>query len=317
MAVLDMCGDSITAGFGMTASTRYAGRLASKLGMTLVNRAKNGDMIADQAQKAIYAVRKPGDVATIFLGANDQRIYLFDAAKRGHYISMMRRAAFDAASSWKHKVRTTAVTKTGAWGNTVVNNFGMFAKTAGAKAVAKVSGSTVYIGYIIQNHASVKSTAQVKIDGKVVGTLSSYAAGMSTYNGQSYGPALARFAVGPGTHTVEVIVTSTNGCTFYLDYISSNYNQKGAHTFVSNVLRMTAAGYAKFGGNDANVAAYCASVAAMVQDMQMKDLMKVYLVDLNSVVLPATDFFADGIHPNGNGHIKMANKFYSVIDAVM
>lgn len=316
MPSLDMSGDSITVGHGVTTAQRYATLLANSLGRPIVSRAKNGDMSADQGQKAIAVRRASGDIATIMVGVNDQRIYRASTIKRGYYIAYLRRLILDATATVRKTGRSTAIAKSGTWSNTVVNTFGVTTTQKGAKATATVSGTAVYIGTIIQNHPSAKGTAQVRIDGVLKGTISSDGTGdggMTTANGLSYGPAAFRFGgLSSGNHKVELTVTSANGQNFRLDYIAGNTSQTGVKTFVSNVIRMNAYGYAKFGGSDASVAAFNTDIATLI-DTLSDDGLKVYPVNNWATINPATHLLPDGIHPNAAGHVRLYNAFRTAI----
>ena len=316
MPAVDLTGDSITVGYGVTAAQRYATLLANNLGRPMVNRAKNGDMAADQGQKAIAVKRPLGDIATLMVGVNDQRIYQASVVKRGYYIAYLRRLILDATATVRKTGRSTAIAKSGTWSNTVVNNFGVTTTQKGAKATATVSGTAVYIGTIIQNHAVAKGVAQVRIDGVLKGTITSDGTGdggMTTANGLSYGPAAFRFGgLSSGNHKVELTVTSANGQNFRLDYIAGNANQTGVKTFVSNVIRMNAYGYKKYGGSDSSVSAFNTDIATLMSALA-GDGLQAYLVNNWSQINPATHLLTDGIHPNAAGHVRLYNAFRTAI----
>jgi lysophospholipase L1-like esterase len=317
VATLDMNGDSITAGYGVTAVQKFATLLHAHVSaMTLVNRGANGDMAADQAWKAFMDARAAGDASTIFCGVNDERIYGTPVGKRNHYIRFMRRLILDAVLVTK-KLARTQLTKTGAWSNTQANSIGLASNSAGAKVSGVVNGSEIYIGSIIQSDpACVGSSIQVKVDGVIVGTFSCDGAtsNMQTANGTEYSASAHRFAGFTDTnHTVELEVISTNGSYNYVDWIAGSGAQVGGRAFVANVIRMTAAGYAAYGGSDANVAAYNTALWAMV-DQLIADGLRVHKVDLHSIINPATDLLPDGVHPNASGHLEIANAFWAAMD---
>ncbi|PDT82942.1 SGNH/GDSL hydrolase family protein [Sinorhizobium sp. BJ1] len=320
MAAIDMSGDSITVGVGVTTAQRYATLLANSLSRTIASRAKSGDMAADQAQKAISQARASTSIATIMVGTNDERVYGTSSVRRGYYIAFLRRLVLDAAAPVRKTGRSTAVAKVGMWFNTQVNTIGMTTTQKGAKATATVNGTAVYIGTIIQNHPSAKGTAQVRIDGVLKGTISSDGTGdggMTTANGLSYGPAAFRFGgLSSGNHKVELTVTSANGQNFRLDYIAGNTSQTGVKTFVSNVIRMNAYGYAKFGGSDASVSAFNTDIATLISTLSA-DGLQAYAVDNWSQINPATHLLTDGIHPNAAGHVRLYNAFRTAILATL
>ncbi|TCV62337.1 SGNH/GDSL hydrolase family protein [Neorhizobium sp. S3-V5DH] len=320
MSKIDISGDSFSSdatssGYSLPVSQRWPALVSSELGYTtIVNRAKNGDQAGDQSYKAQAVARAAGDTVAILVGTNDVRVYKDNATKRGYFAAFLRRLIADAIMPNRVKGRDAAMVKTGAWSNTQVNTFGVVTNAQGAKAAATVSGSEIYVGYIIQNHTDCQSSADVYIDGVKAGTLSANGtAGSTTENGQVYAPALARFATTPGQHSVEVRVTSS-GEYFYLDDIRGSDQPVGPMTHVSNLSKWAAAGYTTFGATEAMVTAYNTLISSIVNEFKA-DGFKVSLVDIFSVINPATDLMADGLHPNAPGQRKIADKFKASIQS--
>ena len=315
MAELDMSGDSITAGYGVTAAQKYATLLGNSLGLPVVNRGVNGAMAGDQSHAAAGVARQADDIATIMVGTNDERVNGTNTTKRGYFVESLRRLMIDAACHYKEPARGPNMTRTGSWSNTQVNSIGVNSNVQGSKITYVTYGTAVYIGYIIQNNAACAGALmEVKVDGVIKGYISCDGTGGSTTaNGLTYPAACYRVGgLSNAGHTVEVTVVSS-GKYCYVDFIHGNSGQNGAKTFISNIIRMTPAGYAAYGGSDANVQDYNAYINAIVNE-GIADGLKVKLVDNYSTVNPNTMLLSDGIHPNATGHQTIANTFYNQIN---
>lgn len=312
---LTTIGDSITVGFGVSDTEEYANRLAAIIGASLDNRAFSGDQAGDQSWKAQSLALPSGAKATIMVGVNDHRIYQANATKREHYRAFLNRLIADVIQP--ARVKGVSLSKSGTWTNTIVGDGGVNSDTAGSVVSATVSGRFVSIGYIIQNDPiTVGSSAIVKIDGNVVGSIScdGATAPMNTYNGRTYASALKYFDAGStGSHVVQVIQNSA-GKRVYIDNIRGDDQANNIQLAVGNVIRMTAAGYAANSGglsNDANVTAYCGVVSDLVTSYAARGF-DISLIDVNAAIDPATDLLADGVHPNVAGHTKLYNLFDAV-----
>lgn len=298
-------GDSLTVGSGVSASDCYANKLAASMAIGRTNHAVSGAQAADQSFAATGFNPSSSNLHTVLIGANDVRLY--GPAKLAMYERFLRNLVLDLALPSRINATASSVTYTGAWSNTQVNSIGKNTTQQGAKATAQVSGTSVYVSFIIQDHASAGGVVSVRIDGATVGTIDSASQGMATQNGLAYAPAAVRFGgLSAGPHTVELEVTSS-GKIFYLEFVAGNDQTTRPSVYVGNVLRQNYAGY----GTDANVAAYNAAIASLVAALG-SDGLQVALVDASALLSPSTDLI-DGIHPNVTGHQKIHDAFLTAI----
>lgn len=303
-----MFGDSITNGVGASSySESWAGQWQDLY--TTINTAVNGDQAGDMSYE-IQTNHEPdiNDIYTVMIGTNDHRQYKADATKQGFFEAFFRQSlAWLALPS-----RTIArdMTESGTWSNTGANSIGRLTTQNGATSQATVSGTGVYVGYIIQNSLSSEGTAEVRIDGNLVGTISTYG-DMDTINGRTFAPAAAYFGgLADTSHTVEITVTST-GENFYLDYVAGS-PQTPPQILVSNIIKMSAAAYSTYGTSEANVIAYNGIISDVLAEFAA-DGVAITSVDNFTDIDPSTDLDPDGVHPNDTGHDIIYNNFYEAI----
>lgn len=293
-------GDSVTASFpgnSVPFEQMYITRLSAELHSPITVRAVSGAQAADQSFVATQCAA--GDNATILIGANDARLY--GMPRIGYYEAFLRNLIVSMAAP--NKIIARNMSLTGAWSNTMVNSIGKNTTSPGAKASAQVSGTSVYVSYIVQDNAAAGGIATIKIDGSVVGSINSTGTNMTTQNGLSYAPACARFSgLSDGAHAVEVEVTSA-GKIFYLDYIAGSDQPLKPNVYVGNVLRQRLAGL----GTDTTVSAYNGVVDKIVTELR-QDGLGITLVDVSSKLDPVADLL-DGIHPNVTGQNKLFTEF--------
>lgn len=306
-------GDSNTAGtIGISPSDRYVNKLATLLGVPIVNRGVNGSMAGELSTAALTLALGAGDFVTGAVGINDQRIYGTGVARRAAFVDMMRSFCLAVVAPQRVRAVDAAMTKSGPWTATP-GYLGAYVDGV-ASASVQVSGSTVWVGYIVSDWSGAHSRATVKIDGAFVGEIVTDAGGVgiSTQNGLLWAPAAKAYALPTGgPHTVE-ITTTVPGQRFYLEFVAGSDQPSPTPLYLSNIPRMSAAGYAALGGSDQNVADYNAAIASLVNELQLA-LRSVTLVESWSVINPLTDLQPDGIHENAGGHTILANKFFTTI----
>ena len=278
----------------------------------VVSRSYPGHQAADQACHVQFEPHNPGDIAAILIGANDARLYKDDPAKLEYFKAFVMRMIGDYCIPTRARGRSSAISRVGDWQGTPVNPHGIMTTSAGASARTKVFGSAIYIGYIIQDYPTSASSADVVIDGIHVGSLSCDGnRGSKTGAGQAFAPALARFATSPGSHEVEVRVT-TDGNVFYLDDIRSNEGPYGPDLYVGTLPPWSAAGYESFGATPAILDSYNRAISDIVSTMSA-DGIPVRLVDLHSSFQPAIHMSSDGFHPNLAGHQEIKSAFLTAL----
>ena len=312
-------GDSITYGVGASAPANdYAQLLAAAKSWTNVtNSAVDGDQAWDQATHVIPKVVAQGDVSTLLIGTNDFRTYQSDASKRHEW-----QWAHQALAAWlaipdADKVKPAGMTLFGATWDTGGAYIGSARSYAAAEtAAATVHGRTAYLWTIAQGGNT--STYKVTVDGRAYGTFSTApAASMTTINGIAYGSRLHRFSgLGDGPHTIVVTTVSADGSNPV--YVTAAAGSSGIHAtsgptvVVGTIYRFTSAGYGTYGGSDAINRQYNAVVVSNVRQLQ-EDGLNVALADVEGVIDPSTDLASDGVHPNDNGHRKVADAFVEAL----
>jgi len=293
-------GDSITVGNGASQSSK------SWVGLfTPENAAASGDGAGDMA-KIIQTshTADPTQKYAIMIGTNDARHYKSDTTKQAHYKNFLRSGIVWMTCPTLKKARTSGTAVyTGTWGNTAGNAFGKVSTQNGATVTETFSGDTLYLGYLIQNAAAAESTAEVRVDGNLVGTVGCRMNG-ATVGGQNYAGACERFSgFGAGSHTVELTVTSPNGKYFYFDFVAGSDDIDSAGVALSNVIEYSAAGYTSFGITSATIDEYNAIIDDMITELSA-DGLNIMLVDNHASVDNTTDL-ADNVHPNNLGHAKI------------
>ena len=297
-------GDSHTVGVGASVPAK------SWVGLfTPANLAVSGSQAAEVSKAVQASDPDPDATYTVMVGTNDHRHYKADATKQEYFRQFLRQSLAWLAFPTKCKARDACMSYTGSWGNTSANTFGKVSTQNGATAEATVSGTAAYVCYILQNHSAALSSANVEIDGVPVGTIGSGASSpaMNTVNGSTYSSACKRFAgLSSGAHDVKVTVTSS-GKNLYLDYIAGNSQASTPKMLVSNIIKMSAAGYSTYGTSLANVNAYNAIIGDVLGELST-DGADVTLIDNFSDIDPSADL-ADGVHPNNSGHSKINANF--------
>lgn len=299
-------GDSITVGVGASSPAfGYINRETEILNIPITNKGVNADCTWDCAQKVFNETIEINEVSQIMIGTNDSRRYgttsnNLDTFKRAH-LALLAWLAIPEIG--RLRANNPLLTYTGTWatGTAYGSNFVRVASAPGAKVSMSFTGTCVYACFTRQFGAT--STGTVRIDGNVVGSITSAGYNQVTNNGLDYGPSLYRFSgLSNTTHTIEFTVDSASGAQALafegFAVPSASLTRK---LNVINIPRQTAAG----GGVDATNAAYNALVLENV-NLLKSDGLKITLADAATVINPATDLAADGLHPNDAGHLKIA-----------
>lgn len=309
-------GDSITVGAGASSpANAYLPKLAAALSVGFAPpSAVSGHQAADQSAAFYGVTTATGDKSIVLVGTNDHWKYGTSSAKRTLYKGFLTGLVVRLAAPARVRGLDVGMSYTGTWGNTQVYGTGKNSSVNGATASATVSGTAVYIGTILQD--IVTGTADVRVDGVLVGSVTSNGAGMNTQHGATYAPGVFRFGgLSAGSHTVQLTITSPSGGRniYYNEAIIGSDQLAKPKVYLGCIPRMTATGYASLPGqlsSDDNVAAYNDIVSTLASDL-VTDGMDVTLVD--AALNPATDLAADGIHPNDAGHLKLKNAFYTAM----
>jgi len=311
-------GDSITAGYGASNPpvTGYVPLLDAALGLTGTNYATNGSMAADQAIVAHSIRPAASDFSTLMIGVNDCQRYL-SVAQQNYYKAFVTDIIVSLTMPNITTARNANVIRSGAWSNSSpLWSTGLQSVTTGNSLTATISGSRIYIGTILQEYMgqAITGTANVLIDGTIVGTVTSNGLAMDTGLGASYGPAAFAFNTVPGSHTIQLVqTTSANPSgsglnSLYIEYITGSDQLANASLYLSNI---TQTFQTSNPCPSSSTAIFNGILTGLVSQFSSDGRM-IALVDSNSVVLQ-NDLNTDGIHPNDNGYLKIKNAFMTVI----
>ena len=212
----------------------------------------------------------------------------------------------------------SSLTYTGTWDNTGVYGIGKSIFGTGS-VTAKVSGTAVMIGTIIQNGNT--SYFNVSIDGFDYGQFNiAPIYSISAVNAITYMPRLLIFPnLKDGEHTIVINAVGAVSNPVYFDWIAGSGGQTellGPSVYVANVIRMAAAGYLTDGGSDENVYNYSTEINNMVSELASSGL-NVTMVDVMSNINTDTDLSSDNIHPNDTGHNKIKASFISAMQGII
>jgi len=307
-------GDSITFGHNVTPGRQYKFRVSEGLNRPIVHDfAANNNCAADQAQFGLSVPPEPDQLSLIMVGLNDARIYGDDRVLQHCYERFLRRLIADRFLARRVVARDGIMQKAGYWWDVEANSIGMTSEEGGASARTEVSGRSIYIGHIIQDHPASRGVADIYVDGVKTGTVSSDGtAGCTTAQGLSYGPALTRFdGFADGSHEVEVRVV-TPGARFRLDYVAGSDQPDGPAVLLSDIVRLAERGYDrhgydKYGRRDERIAVYNTIVAKVAEEF-LRDGFDIQLVGIHASMDPNVDA-PDGIHPGDDAQAKLAECF--------
>ncbi len=310
MAII-LFGDSNTSVHGVPVALGYPTLLADALSTTKTVVGGSGHMAADQSWRLYPVVASDENIYTIMLGTNDAQHYGTNATKRQAFINFMR-AIMVWCTSPSKVIARSGPTVTGAWSNTPVNSIGLMTTTPNSTLTANVSGSTVYVGYILQNLAASEGIFEVRVDGVLKATVATNGTAIgNTLIGQPYAPACLRISgLTDEPHVVQI--KSLDSRAVFIEWIAGSSQPSSPKVYVGNVIKRSASAYGN-GNSDANVQAYNTAIAALIAELA-SDGKDISAVDTYSAIVPATHLQADGIHLNTSGHVAIKDAFLSVID---
>lgn len=313
-------GDSITVGVGASDHSRnWTSLLAARMPWSAQNYAISGSMAWDQADTIYSTLVQSGDISTLMLGVNDERIWGDHQADVGAFEdAIMAEAAWLAIPHGnKMKMATAAqVFTTGTWINSVAYGLGLTSWTQGSELEFSFNGRVLYLAYIRQ--LNNEGTFDLYVDGvKKRGGVSCAWRREKTAQNLGYGPALLRIdGLGAGDHDCRIVVTSStnSGNRVYIDWAATPVD--GPIVLLATPTRKAPIGHIKFGGSDFGSLIYGEAVRDVASYLA-GDGLDVVLVDAQNAVSPANDIRLikendtdDGVHPNDAGHWIIHNEFW-------
>ncbi|MBD9459109.1 hypothetical protein IB241_15610 [Pseudomonas sp. PDM05] len=308
-------GDSITFGVGSTPVggvyvNGYVRTLATYQGRIVTISAVAASMMYDQALVMFAFTIDSTFTTSLMIGTNDCRVYLDDAYRKDCFAT-----AHLACLSWlavpdAYKVfpNNAACTYTSSWGNSSYGKiFTKFTTTVGATVTVPFSGPVVYLN--IMRTDGNATTGEVRIDGVLRSTVNFAGPGTGTLLSPSPAPA---GAVGPsalrigglsdGPHSLElkIVTVGSGGSATFLGISVPPPSGALPRVNAMTIIRSSDS------STDARVAAYNTLVSTNVAILK-GDGLDVAISNTNAVIDPSTDL-ADTLHPNDQGHNKIARQ---------
>jgi lysophospholipase L1-like esterase len=307
-------GDSITAGYGLSAGQGWADLVAAAKGWTLTNTAASGTLLEDAGQMDNIYSQTPATSSSYMLltGFNDARAFGSGSGQQTYRDALYAALAYlSIPQASKILPGTSAVTTTGTW---TAASQGSYATTVNGNTLRfYLQGPTIYL--VSERVSGQTGQFSLTVDDVSYGTFNCY--------GNSITPMLRGYApfliplrgLHTGKHKVEI--TKTAGDYVYFNWAASPaaaQGEAGPNVWVGNCLRMNVSGYPDGApnhshANDVIMRSYNAIIRMAVADLTADGLSAVY-VDAASRYDPDTaDVQADNIHPSAAGATKIAAAF--------
>lgn len=334
-ATLDFYGDSWTFGVGATTTAmRWSSLVSAALGKTENNQGSDGAQLMDVV-KLIYQTRGIGGTNTLFLmaGVNDMKFTVNVEGLKRPMIAAILFSILPAANILNP--RSSAVTKTGTWGNSnLYNNIGITTAVVGgaggsydASLTATVTGRFVCFAVSAVNDTTAGGgvlpnvTAwTVTIDGVSYTqgqNIGAYNFNMNIPSGVNWASYPFIFDTGSSSSTSHVIVITPIlfGATYtenaFVDWIGGfSPNQAGAITCI--VVPQDEYDYNQNGGCQSVLDGYVKMERDVTRWFQTYLQLPVYFVT-DACPVNWLGFTFDLLHPNNGGHNYIANRVLSVI----
>ncbi|MEM9221918.1 MAG: hypothetical protein AAGB11_05895 [Pseudomonadota bacterium] len=316
-------GDSIAAGEGASAPERAWTAVLDRRARWPVPAevyAANNHMAFDIAPSVYGQTIGRGDVATMMLGVNDERIW-------GEKYAGLFQNTIGALAAWLAMeagakvpaLTADAVTYGGSWSQSEAYGLGKYSCDEGAWASFRFSGDVVYLGMTRQR--STGGECAFTVDGKSVyaGWRTIISAPETPKGKVGHGPSLVRLAgFGPGEHEAKITVTSAAGEKggVFFDWYATP--KGGPKVFLAAPSRKAQAGYETYGGSDYSTIRYANAIDDICRTLS-QDGLNVYPVRIDRLINPLTDLrptrqgrhavTPDGVHPDDVGHLIIADAF--------
>ncbi|RYE16566.1 MAG: hypothetical protein EOP45_17285 [Sphingobacteriaceae bacterium] len=309
-------GDSITTGAGVTTVQRWTNRLASTIGSTEINQGVSGMEWTDCNQKYLNVAPTRGQTTFIALGTNDAQR---NQVRFDHTIHAQKAAIAFLALPTNNFIdvrSSSAVTKAGTWTNTGAFIYGLRTTdmTGGSTLTFTITGNILMISNTILSgwNSSQYINMQVIVNGSVLTNWPLIHSLNQSQNGYAYPSFLFLYDFGSSATRTIVLKPSQQGSTpsgnaaeFYVDWVAgydSNTVTGGSQVIVP-----------EFGYIDITKLGTIPSVANMeaLKIMQKRACRELGKTGLNVFYLERANgipygMMLDGLHPNSDGHAKIA-----------
>lgn len=223
------------------------------------------------------------------------------------------------------------ITKTGTWSNIgstpnyplkaflSFGQTGRSSSTIGDKITFSVTGSTVVVGYITADGASVGNhgSFSVKLDGVLIDTVYTNDGTLAVsdpHYSNAYSPsAYVNHNLGNGSHTIELTLLENKPTLF--DYIGTLLPPSDcAPMWVASIPKIDSTGYAGRPNNPSD-ATFDACTVEIWKAAKFFPGFPIIQVSLDSFI-SESDLAIDHVHLNDNGHSGEANAFMSTMYGV-
>lgn len=311
-------GDSLATGAGSTQATAsgFVGIIGRTLGWNVNNRAAAATQLADTFQiDRIYATTVTSGTNSLILTGFNEVGYFGDNANnlrtyQGALYAGMAWLGMPAAK--KTLARSSAVTLGGAWASSYLypgaTMSGIIGQTPGSTASTTVYGRTVYVGATTLSGNAGGGRFSVAVDGITLGNYACSGAQPTFLTGRAYAPFLVRVSnLAEGPHTVDVTVVSSGVLLDWFGEPAGSQSVAGPNVFVGNTILHPDSAL------DPATSSYNEVIRTVCRELS-SDGLNVALVDAASYYDLATDLAADGVHPNNQGHVHIAEAFLTRIN---
>jgi hypothetical protein len=306
VSLFEAIGTSITKGDPSCNSADYTDLLSSRMGITMTNHGIAYYQCGDAASY-VYANTAASSTAFAYeIGTNDY-VYYTNTNQypvfRDCYLDAIAYLSIPANQN-KKTARDATMVYGGVWAdNSSSYGIGRQTTASGATATTTVYGKDVLVSVMTTN--SNAATADLYIDGVFNQSVIFQGTGsVTTQQGRAYLPKMiiVRGLTG-SVHEIELRKTNADG-TMYLNWIagsgSGQWEKNGPRVYALNIpMGTTAANWSKVSEFNRMIENNVSTIASMGFNVSMLDLAGSLSVVDNVDV--------HGVHPNCNGHYRIAN----------
>jgi hypothetical protein len=306
VSLFEAIGTSITKGDPSCNSGDYTDLLSSRMGTTITNHGIAYYQCGDAASY-VYANTAASSTAFAYeIGTNDY-VYYTNTNQypvfRDCYLDAIAYLSIPANQN-KKTARDATIIYGGVWADNS-SSYGIGRQTTanGATATTTVYGKDVLVSVMTTN--SNAATANLYIDGVLNQAVTFQGAGtVTTQQGRAYLPKMIVVRGLTGTvHEIELRKTNDDG-TMYLNWVagsgSGQWEKNGPRVYALNIpMGTTAANWAKVSEFNRMIENNISLIASMGFNVSM--------VDLAGSLSVVDNVDVHGVHPNCNGHYRIAN----------
>lgn len=298
-------GDSITYGVGASSLDKnYVNTEGRLLARTIQNNAVSASMVWDQLAVLYLFTIENNATTQMMIGTNDRLArgtsipYQQECFKASHLAALVWMAVPDSSRTFPNNP-SAVYDPPGNWGAAAYGKINTkYAAIPDSKVTVPFYGPTVYVHYL-KTDGDI-SSAELRVDGVLVGSINCAGSGGGTILGATFGAAVFRIAgLSDAPHSLElkVVVGGTTGSVQFLGISVPELSKPLPRANILGIIR------ASDDANTADIITY----NNMIQDnvrLLVSDGLDVVYLDALSVINNTTDL-EDALHPNDSGHAKL------------